>query len=401
MQFENRTGDSVMSDPVMAQASRFRSFWMAGFEGADHIDVHGNPLDMSACTGHAQLLDDDYERAVGMGLRTVRESVGWRVCSPLTWRAVDFTRMLRAADAAVNHGVQVIWTLMHYGTPPDVKLTDPDFASRFADFAGAAARRLRRHTGQSSVYNPINEIGFLAWAMSNQRILGGECSERDGYVVKTCLVRAALLSMDAIRAEDPSAQFIHIEPLIHVVAPPDQPQLAQAAADFCGYQWQVWDMLVGTMAPELGGTPAAVDWIGVNHYHDAQWEMGTGAWLDWDTGDLRRRSFSSMLLEAWHRYQLPLVVAETSHVGQGRARWLDDIASQTELAVHKGARVEGMCLYPAVDRPDWNNHAHWHRSGLWDAIAPNCHETEPASPTARRLAGEYADVLRYWQQRFS
>jgi hypothetical protein len=28
--------------------------------------------------------------------------------------------------------------------------------------------------------------------------------------------------------------------------------------------------------------------------------------------------------------------------------------------------VEGLCIYPVVDRPDWDDPGHWHNSGLWD-----------------------------------
>lgn len=101
---------------------------MAGFEGADHIDLHGNPLDMAALAGHAAQLDADYLRVAAMGIKTVRESVGWRVCAPNSHRHVDFSRLLHAADAAGAHGVQVLWTLMHYGTPPDVRVAGDGFA---------------------------------------------------------------------------------------------------------------------------------------------------------------------------------------------------------------------------------------------------------------------------------
>lgn len=380
--------------------SPFASFWMAGFEGADHINLHGQPLDMAALTGHAAQFGGDYRRAAALGLRTVRESVGWRVCAPRGHRDLNFTRLLQAAEAAQAQGTQVLWTLMHYGTPPDVRVTDADFVHRYAEFAGAAARVLRRHTGQPAIYNPINEIGFLAWALAEGGVLGNGCSERDGYVVKRQLVQAALLGVQAIRAEDSAARFIHIEPLIHVVAPADQPELQQDAADFCAYQWQVWDMLIGRHAPELGGSPAAVDWIGANHYHDAQWEIDSGARLDWHTGDTRRRPFAELLLEAWQRYTVPVVVTETSHVGVGRALWLDDMAAQIEQAMAAGACIQGLCLYPAVDRPDWNNHQHWHRSGLWDALAAGCDESAPADPLSRRLHPGYAQALRRWQERW-
>lgn len=372
---------------------------MTGFEGADHLDVQGRPLDMVALSGHAAQFEADYQRVTALGIRSIRESVGWRVCAPCSFRQLDFSRLQQAADAAQAQGLQVLWTLMHYGTPPDLRVTAPDFADRFADFAGAAARLLRRQTGAASIYNPINEIGFLAWALASRQALGGDCSERDGYVVKHHLVRAALRGIQAVRAEDSGARFIHVEPLIHVVPPADRPDLAQAAAAFCAYQWQVWDMLSGRIAPELEGSPEAIDWIGINHYHDAQWEIGTGARLDWHSGDSRRRSFTSLLEEAWQRYALPMLVAETSHVGVGRARWLDDIAAQTEAAMAAGVRIEGLCLYPAVDRHDWNQHDHWHHSGLWDAVAPGCDESAPAAPRARRLAADYAAALQRWQRR--
>jgi hypothetical protein len=28
--------------------------------------------------------------------------------------------------------------------------------------------------------------------------------------------------------------------------------------------------------------------------------------------------------------------------------------------------MEGICLYPILDRPDWEDPDHWHNSGLWD-----------------------------------
>ena len=55
---------------------------------------------------------------------------------------------------------------MHYGRPADVDLFEDDFADRFADFAAAAARALRGTSDAAPVYTPINEISFLAWAIS-------------------------------------------------------------------------------------------------------------------------------------------------------------------------------------------------------------------------------------------
>ncbi len=387
---------------VRAADSAFASFWMGGFEGADHRNLSGLPLDMVAATGHAAQLARDYALARSVGIQTVRESVGWRVCAPLAARQMDFTRLRAMAEAAQGQGVQVLWTLMHYGTPPDVQVMDADFSERYADFAAAAVRTLRACGELAPICNPINEIGFLAWALAARALVAGACSERDGYVVKLALVRAALLGMQAIRAEAPGARFVHIEPMIHVVAPHGRADLAQAASDFCGYQWQVWDLLMGHAEPQLGGAPSMADWIGINHYHDAQWEIGSGTPLSWPEADPRRQPFARLLQQAWRRYGKPLVVAETSHCGSLRAPWLDEIAAQTLAAQASGVRVQGLCLYPLIDRPDWNDPQHWHHSGLWDALGTaSAVAAGPGGPLpmARRLADDYARALARWQQR--
>jgi len=389
----------------------YRSFWMAGFEGADHRNAHGIPLDLVRANGHLDQVDDDYRRVAALGLRTVRESVGWRLAEPAGASRTgagrfDFGRALRFADSAARHGLQILWTLMHYGRPDDVDLFADDFADRFAEFAGAAARALRNTSDGPRIYTPINEISFLAWAISETYLIhpyrreidqrrGEDGAARDiGWEAKWRLVRAALRGIEAIRAEDPQARFLHVEPLIHIAPPRHAPELAWRAEEIAEYQWQTWDMLEGTLLHELGGSPESLDLIGVNYYHNCQWEMGAG-WLEWCDDDPRRVTLSSLLRKVARRYGRPLVVAETSHIGSGRARWMADIAVELERARAAGVEVLGACLYPIIDRPDWNNAAHWHHSGLWDVGA------DPTAPTflQRRLNLGYAKRLRRAQQR--
>ncbi|MEO5843419.1 MAG: glycosyltransferase [Caldimonas sp.] len=382
---------------------------MAGFEGADHRNAHGTPLDLVQANGHLDRVDDDYRRVAALGLRTVRESVGWRLSEPAGRNGAprfDFSRALRFADAAGRHGLQLMWTLMHYGRPADVDVFSDDFAERFAEFAGAAARALRGSSDAAPVYTPINEIGFLAWAISETDLIhpyrreieqrrGEDGLQRDvGWEAKWCLVRAALLGIEAIRAEDPDSRFLHVEPLIHIAPPRHAPELAWRADEIADYQWQAWDMLEGTLLPELGGSASALDLIGVNYYHNCQWEMGAG-WLEWCDDDPRRVTLSSLLRKVAKRYDRPLIVAETSHIGSGRARWMADVSVELERARAAGVAVLGACLYPAVDRPDWNDGAHWHHSGLWDVTA------DPSQPTflQRKLNAGYARRLRRAQQR--
>ncbi len=46
----------------------------------------------------------------------------------------------------------------------------------------------------------------------------------------------------------------------------------------------------------------------------------------------------------------------------------------------------GICLYPVLDRPDWDHLTPWHKSGLWDADLST-------TPPGRILHEPYAQAL--------
>ena len=371
---------------------------MGGFESADHVNGSGVALDLAAASGHIAHLEDDHARAAAAGLCAVRESVGWRLAEPRPG-VYDFTRALRIERSARRHGLQVLWTLMHYGLPPDLSLHDDALIERFARFAAAAGRVLGQGGALPPVFTPINEISFLAWGASMPHLLappnnrpagaGGpamETSSISGYRVKRRLVRATLAAMAALRSVQPQARFLHVEPMVHVVGPP---ALAARAAEVASWQWQAWDLIAGRTEPELGGHAQALDLVGVNHYHSSQWELPSERRLRWHEQDPRRRPLGDLLQAAWQRYGRPLVVAETGHVGEGRAAWLNDVAAQARRALALGVPLQGLCLYPLVDRPDWDRPALWHRCGLWHAGPP---------PAPRVAEPEYLAALLQWQR---
>lgn len=82
-----------------------------------------------------------------------------------------------------------------------------------------------------------------------------------------------------------------------------------------------------------------------------------------------------------------MLLAETGHVGSGRGAWITDIAGQVAQARLQGTDIAGICLYPAIDRPDWEDIHRWHHSGLWDVVPT------AADPLARTLCQPYATAL--------
>lgn len=388
-----------MPDPSLENAGDlFRSFWMGGYEGADHLNSTGLALSMSEANQHWQRLDADYALLARFGIRTVRESIGWRITE--LQGAAGFQRLQAHAELAARHGIQVLWTLMHYGWPADIDLLSPAFVTRFTAFSEKVARALRAVSGEVRFYQPVNEISFFTWALSCGALMRHPLNAMpmgDPHAIKCQLVRAALRACEAIGQADPGARFLHSDPVIHVEPPPDaSPEQLEAARRASDSAFEAWDMLCGRTEPQLGGSPRHLDILGLNYYHSNQWELASNTPLHWHLGDVRRRPFSDLIGAIWQRYQHPLLIAETSHVGIGRAQWIEEVAREVSLCRQRGVPVQGICLYPVIDRHDWEDASHWHNSGLWDLQAPL---TAGASPSFQRiLCQPYAQSLLQWQQ---
>lgn len=364
----------------------FSSFWQAGYEGADHRNHSDVLLSMNDITGHNKKVREDYKALKPFNISTVRESVGWRLVEQNG--NYDFSSVAEKMDAAKENNIQICWTICHYGWPDDTDIFSPDFITRFARLCGELARFLAPWYKESPIYSPINEISFTSWAISVGFFrTNAPPDARTGDACKRQLVRATLAACDAIWAADSRARIMHCDPLIHLVAPDDSPQWRDAIVGHNNAQYQAWDMLAGILEPELGGHPRYLDLIGANYYHDNQWESGTNARLYWHLGDPRRRPLHQMLATLHARYQRPILLAETSHVGSGRGAWIHHIAAEIAQAQLAGVGMIGVCLYPIIDRPDWEVLHHWHRSGLWepDHLGPD--------PLARILDPAYAAAL--------
>lgn len=319
---------------------------------------------MNSMTDHYRQAPADYGRLAIHGLRTVRESASWRQIDRKG--KFDFRRVEALSRCAKERGIQILWTCFHYGHPGDVDLFSDSFPRRLADYCHALAHVVKRHRigNQSTIYTPVNEISFLAWAVCETGLIHPHLGTRaeDGYALKKNLVRAAILATDAIRDADPSARILSVDPLVHAAAATAAEH--ESADRLNSFQYQAWDMLEGKLEPQLGGSSSHLDLIGVNYYPSNQWDYSTRAMLDWPLHP-RRRSLSEMLIELYERYRRPITISETSHTGEARAPWIEEVAEQTRHAAAAGAQIQGICLYPILDRPDWEEPSRWHASGLW------------------------------------
>jgi beta-glucosidase/6-phospho-beta-glucosidase/beta-galactosidase len=359
---------------------------MGGFEGACHINRSGRRLDLIAATQHDVQAAADYRLVRAVGMATVRDGVRWP--SVEHGGSYDFSSFVPMLQAALAEQVQVIWTLCHYGWPDDLDVFSAAWVDRFARYCGAVARVVADHTDQVPIYSPINEISFLCWAAGD---VGGfihpHARER-GNELKRQLVRGAAAGIDAIWNVDPRARIVHVDPVIKVFPRRDRPDLVAEALQYDQSQFEAWDMLSGRTEPQLGGRPEYLDVMGLNFYHSNQWEHG-GDRLRWEDEprDERWVPLHQLLAGLYQRYHRPICLGETSHFGSGRARWIREIGKEIAGAIRAGVPVEGVCLYPVIDRPDWEDANHWHNSGLFDLLH------QPDGTLRRVLNEEYAGAL--------
>ncbi len=346
----------------------FRSFFFAGFEGTTGYNAHGEWIDQIAATGHDRHADGDYRRLRECGLFAAREAVRW----PLVDRRgrYDFSSVRPFLEASRRHEIEVIWDLFHYGYPQELDPFSEEFIKRFADYCHAAARFIGDHQRQTCYFTPVNEPSFFAWAGGEVGRFAPHCLGR-GPDLKLALARAAIAGIDAIRAALPNARIVNVDPLCRVVPPMDHVDPHADAEDFNQRAvFEAWDMICGRTLPELGGSRAHLDIVGVNYYWTNQWEIGreeTPLPLD----DPRHRHLADLLRGVWERYGGELLITETAHVGDIRPIWMRAVADECEKLLDEGVPLRGVCLYPILGMPEWHDREQWTEMGLWNLVPEN------------------------------
>jgi quercetin dioxygenase-like cupin family protein len=369
-------------------ARLFDSFFLGGFECSTHLRADGTRLDVIAATQHDTRAREDYRLCRAIGIRAVREAARWPVID--RGGALDLGGVRELARIGREMGVRQIWDLMHYGYPDDLDPFAPEFAQRFAAYARAVARVAREETEGEIWFTPINEISYSAWA-------GGEVGymapfgHGRGADYKRALVRAAIAGADAIWEVDPAARILTVDPLVHLHPPPGRPDLKHEAAHFNEeIVTEAFDMLCGRRAPELGGSRAHLGVVGLNYYAGNQWTISTPdlpqRFLHWD--DPAWVPLSELLVDIQARYGGPLVLAETGSASDGRPVWLERLTLDAERAIARGVDLQGICLYPIVSSPDWEDPTAVFDGGIFD-LAP-----QPDGGLRRVLLRPVAEALR-------
>ena len=387
----------------------FQSFFIGGFECSTHRTRDGRRLDVLASTGHDTHAAADYRRLAALDIRTVRDGFRWHLVERRPGR-YDFASVRPMVRAAQATGTQVVWDLMHFGWPDHLDPLGPAFVDHFARYARACAQMMAEETDAVPFWVPVNEISFLAWGGGDAGWINPYLGGR-GFEFKVQLCRATIAAIEALRDVDPRARIATAEPVINVVASPSRPQDRGEAEGHRLAQFQAWDMISGQLWPQIGGDPKYLDLVGVNYYYNNQRVHDhTGGRMITDRRHPQHRAFRHMLQEVYARYGKPVYVAETGIEGQAhvtgiplyhsplpahedaRPEWLRHIGAEVRAAMSAGVPVEGICLYPVLNHPGWDDDRHC-QNGLLDFPADHAGE--------RGIIGSYAEELARQQALFA
>ena len=376
------------------KSNPFQSFWMGGYECTDQLNSSGNRVDLLSMTGHLTRLKQDYEDLKLFNITTVREGIRWSHVEKQPYQ-YDFATVRLMMQQGRASGIQQVWDICHFGFPDDLSPLHPHFTRRFVSLCSAFATfQKTEFPNDTFIVTPINEVSFLSW-------LGGEAAGTspyttdNGWNVKYALMRAYIQGIYVMKAINPAIRIMTTEPIVNMVPPLNATEEEIIhAAKLNEDQFQAVDILAGYICPELGGSPELLDLLGYNFYYNNQWVTDFNEFLPWfnNNNDPRWRPLSDLLADAHKRYNKPLVLSETSHPGEDRGNWITFISEQCSKAITMGLPLYGVCLYPIIDRPDWDNVSHWHHSGLWDNLSL------PNTPEERTLFLPYAEALKNAQR---
>ena len=350
-------------------------YWALGIEDTCvYFNDGRSPLDEHILTAHDDNLEADFRHIHRLGARVLRYGLSWpRVCTKpghYDWEIID-----RAVEQAQKYDIHIIADLVHYGTPTWLTgaFTDPQYPQAIADFAAAVAQR---YPETITSFTPLNEPVTTASFCGKRGIWPPYDSGWDGWVRNTIpMVQGVVSTINAIRQVQPDATIVHVEASTLVATRDAALEKERQLLEDIG--WLPTDMIFGrvnethpmwrwllehgadqSQLAALVENPPHIDILGVNYYPDitprqlASDANGECVQICYNAGV---EGLLEVLKGFGDRYQLPLMVTETSIEGDEtkRAAWL----KASRDAVRHAARshdIRGYTWWPLFDFVDWS-----------------------------------------------
>lgn len=350
--------------------------WAVGIEDTfiPHIRPGLRALDEYALTQHYQQWQTDIDLAAATGIQALRWGIPWYKVQPgpnsWDWRWVD--EVLEYLVTQKN--ITPILDLMHYGTPLwlDNSFLNHDYPEYVAEFAGRVADR---YQSLVTYYTPLNEPMVNATFCGKHGEWPPYLTGDDGYFkLLFQLAKGIVRTVQHLKEVQPGAHILQVEALwFHFTLDECiQPQVEEENAR----QWLSLDLTTGRVNEDYpllkcltryGLCEAELRWfvenaiqydvLGVNFYPWSSGEMVKDS-----QGGIRRLEgqtsgsmISQVISTAYTRYAMPLMVTETSALGDIATRrcWMDQTIGAVKSLRQEGMPVIGYTWFPLLSMFDW------------------------------------------------
>lgn len=367
-----------MTQPTAGAFGHGTFTWLLGIEDTcvyPPLGAASGPLDEHALTQHDQQWASDLERVALLGATALRYGISWP-CVHLGPGKFDWSDLdERLAYATGPLGLTVVADLVHYGCPPWLagSFADERFPEMLAEFASAFAARYR---GLVDHITPVNEPLTTASFCGLRGIWPPYLTGWAGWsAVTMALARGAAAAIGGIRRVNPDAVIVHVEAAFPVETA--DRALDEQVEHLRRVSYLPTDLLLGRVSPahemhdwliewgiesqalaDLVGKAATIDLLGVNYYPDLSprsLAMHDGAVVQVSVARGAPGLVQSVRAMA-QRYELPLLVTETSIEGSDEVRtsWLQEAAAACTDLRASGVDLRGFTWWPLLDFVDWS-----------------------------------------------
>jgi beta-glucosidase len=400
--------------------------WAGGIEDTFIPQVArstGRVLDEYDLTGHYDAWREDLDRAAELGIRYLRYGIPWYRVNPApgrfdwSWTDEVFAHMTGRL------GITPIVDLVHYGCPLWLtrEFVHPDYPSRIAEYAAAAAARYGHLT---DLWTPLNEPLVNAAFSGLTGRWPPHLRGRLGWMrVLLPIVDGMQRTVQAIRAIQPQARIVHVEATSWIEAA--EPSLADELASTRLRQFLPTDLFLGAvdethplrgwlvaqgasdeMLDRLVRAGQRFDIFGVNFYPGLSCHR-----LVLRDGRCVRRRFHGGAAELvatvrafQARYAMPVMITETSTHGSvgRRARWMHESLEAVSRLRADGVPVVGYTWWPLFSLVAWSYRRggkelveYLVHMGLWDLDVDGTGRlARRRTPLVDRYRRYRADTLR-------
>jgi beta-glucosidase len=366
-----------MTHPLLpgSQASQF--LWASGIE--DTFVPQTRPghrsLDEYQLMGHYVHWREDLALARDLGVKALRWGVPWYRVEPFPgefdWSWTDQVIPYLVEELKITP----ILDLLHYGCPFWLRheFASEDYPRAVAAYAQAFARR---YTGLVRWYTPLNEPIVTALNCGKKGLWPPYKRGDTGYIrIMLQLLQGIQRTVEALKKVDPGSLMVHVE--TSGLARATRADLEALAVEDKRRSFLAYDLLTGRVTPDhplftwllrngagpeelvsIRSNAIPLDAIGLNfypHWSTQQISVNRRGWLAWRAVEQDGAGFVELVEDYWRRYEVPILITETSVAGSPavRSRWLEASVAAVKKLRGEGVPVLGYTWFPLFTMINW------------------------------------------------